>query len=80
MSAEYTREEVAKHNTSRDYWTIVDGEVYHFDEDFITIEHPGGLYILEAAGEDGTRLFHEHHSVERVMNVMREFHIGKLKE
>ncbi|KAL7695696.1 cytochrome b5 1 [Lotmaria passim] len=79
MSVEYTAEEVAKHNTPRDYWTIVDGYVYHFDVEFVTTLHPGGLYILEAAGKDGTKLFHEHHNVERVVDVMREYRIGKLK-
>ncbi|KPI89004.1 putative cytochrome b5 1 [Leptomonas seymouri] len=80
MSTEYTLEEVARHNTPRDFWTVIDGEVYHFDVEFVTTMHPGGLYILEAAGKDGSKLFHEHHNAERLRDMMRDYHIGKVKQ
>ncbi|KAK7200552.1 cytochrome b5 1 [Novymonas esmeraldas] len=76
---EYTREEVAAHRTPRDFWTIIDGDVYHFDVEFITTLHPGGLIILESAGKDGSVAFHDNHDMERVKPVLDEYRIGKLK-
>lgn len=76
---EFTREEVAKHRTPRDFWTIVDGHVYHFDVEFVTALHTGGLAILEAGGKDGSVIFHEHHNPERVKPILNEYLIGKLK-
>ncbi|CAJ1036868.1 Cytochrome b5-like Heme/Steroid binding domain containing protein, putative [Leishmania lindenbergi] len=77
---EYTREEVATHCTLEDCWVIVDGHVYHLDVEFITTLHPGGQIVLESAGKDGSVMFHDHHSLERVKPILEEYLIGKLRE
>jgi len=53
-----TLEEVALHNHSSDAWTVIDGVVYNLT-DYIVF-HPGGEpKIMEAAGKDATRRFHQ---------------------
>ncbi len=51
----YTAEEVARHNSKSDCWTIISGEVYDLTQ-FIN-RHPGGDEILRACGVDATTLF-----------------------
>eukprot|EP00756_Hemistasia_phaeocysticola_P036454 Hpha_TRINITY_DN16643_c0_g5::TRINITY_DN16643_c0_g5_i1::g.181881::m.181881/K00101/lldD; L-lactate dehydrogenase (cytochrome) len=55
-----TFEEVAKHNTANDLWTIIGGEV--FDLSSFASEHPGGAgVVVEQAGKDCTKPFlHAH--------------------
>lgn len=48
-------DEVKKHNSKDDCWTIVQGNVY--DITSYIPNHPGGDEILRACGEDGTELF-----------------------
>eukprot|EP00729_Bicosta_minor_P001085 gene1085-1416_t len=56
----FTREEVAKHSTAKDLWTVIDGDVYDLT-DFADM-HPGGAVpLLDAAGKDGTKLFYSLH-------------------
>jgi L-lactate dehydrogenase (cytochrome) len=50
-----TLEEVAKHNTKDDCWTIIKTSVYDITE-YIP-RHPGGSEIILACGTDGTSLF-----------------------
>ena len=51
----YSTVEVAKHNSEKDCWTIVDNKVYNLTS-FVS-GHPGGKAILKACGVDGTELF-----------------------
>ena len=50
-----TVDEVAKHNTKDDCWTIIKGTVY--DVTSYISSHPGGDRIIQACGKDATRLF-----------------------
>lgn len=50
-----TKDEVAKHSSADNCWTIIDGAVYDLTS-FIS-RHPGGSEILRACGIDGTSLF-----------------------
>lgn len=53
---EYTREEVARHNTDKSLWIIVDSEVFDLTK-FVDM-HPGGAgVILEVAGKDATGMY-----------------------
>jgi len=51
----FTAEEVMKHNSKADCWTIISGSVY--DITSYIPRHPGGDEILRACGEDATTLF-----------------------
>ncbi|KAF8623663.1 hypothetical protein AX17_007361 [Amanita inopinata Kibby_2008] len=62
---DFTREEVAKHNTDNDLWVIIDSKVYDLSR-FKNL-HPGGLSVLvdpEIAGQDATEAFFSLHRYE----------------
>ncbi|KAL3229189.1 Uncharacterized protein RNJ44_02276 [Nakaseomyces bracarensis] len=63
-------EELARHNTPEDCWTVINGKVFSISSymDF----HPGGAKILldKSAGQDSTMLFNRYHrwiSVEKML-------------
>jgi cytochrome b involved in lipid metabolism len=56
---EYTIEEVEKHRSLDDFWTVIDNDVYNLTE--FAHRHPGGNSIMMAAGVDATVNFHTHH-------------------
>jgi cytochrome b involved in lipid metabolism len=58
----FTMEEVAQHNSRKDCWTVISGEVYDLT-DFV-ISHPGGNEILRACGIDATSLFNERETAD----------------
>eukprot|EP00756_Hemistasia_phaeocysticola_P004385 Hpha_TRINITY_DN12783_c0_g3::TRINITY_DN12783_c0_g3_i1::g.114466::m.114466 len=59
MSKNYSWEEVAKHNKRNDCWIVLHGKV--LDVTKWLEEHPGGAdIILDAAGTDATKVFHNH--------------------
>ena len=53
----FSLEEVAKHNSEKDCWMVVDGKVY--DATSFIGQHPGGKAILGGCGRDATQLFKE---------------------
>eukprot|EP01062_Namystynia_karyoxenos_P030554 TRINITY_DN22807_c0_g1_i1.p1 TRINITY_DN22807_c0_g1~~TRINITY_DN22807_c0_g1_i1.p1 ORF type:complete len:255 (+),score=74.35 TRINITY_DN22807_c0_g1_i1:78-767(+) len=58
----YTAEEVARHNTADDLWTIIGGDVYNLSPGPDGFRHPGGVKVLlRVAGKDGTRSFYRAH-------------------
>ena len=55
-SLKYSAADVAKHASSSDCWTIIDGGVYNITS--YTSQHPGGSQILQACGVDASQVFH----------------------
>ncbi|MCL4163225.1 UNVERIFIED_CONTAM: hypothetical protein GTU68_042885, partial [Idotea baltica] len=51
--------EVAKHNSNKDCWVVVDGKVY--DVTLFIPNHPGGKLIYARAGYDISILFQSYH-------------------
>jgi len=78
--ATYSMDEVAKHRTASDCWTVIRGQVYNLT-DFVA-EHPGGDIILDAAGRDGTKSFEDQAGqgshTEFARTTMRRYQIGTL--
>ncbi|KAI1266127.1 hypothetical protein F5Y18DRAFT_382534 [Xylariaceae sp. FL1019] len=75
---EYTLKQVAAHNTPKDAWMIIHGEVY--DVTKYLQEHPGGVEVLiEAAGKDASEEFDNAGHSEDATEIMAEYRIGKLQ-
>ncbi|KAM0695334.1 hypothetical protein Q7P36_005693 [Cladosporium allicinum] len=71
------RDEVAKHNTEEDLWTIIDHKVYDLS-DFIDA-HPGGSVVLaQIAGTDSTEAFYNLHRHE-VLQKYSSLCLGELE-
>lgn len=78
-SGTFTSEEVAKHSTGRDCWSVVDGVVYDLTS-YVT-DHPGGSAIIkELCGKDATASFAgQHGGASKPLAVLTAFEIGKLE-
>jgi len=75
---EYSAEEVAKHNSEKDCWVIVNGQV--LDVTAFLSEHPGGKKaILLFAGKDATEEFNMLHKPDVVEKYAPASIIGTLK-
>lgn len=73
----YTWEEVAKHNTEKDVWVVVNGQV--LDVTNFLKDHPGGKKpILIYAGRDATEEFNMLHKADVVEKYAPESIIGKI--
>ena len=69
----FTREEVAQHNTAKDCWMIIDGDVY--DVSTFAKFHPGGKQtLLELGGKDVTEDFwglHRHEVLDKYQRLKK---------
>jgi succinate dehydrogenase/fumarate reductase flavoprotein subunit/predicted heme/steroid binding protein len=75
---EYTLEEIAKHNTEKDCWVIVNGQV--LDVTHFLKDHPGGKKpILIYGGRDATAEFNMLHKPDVVEKYAPDSIIGKVK-
>ncbi|KAI9029866.1 acyl-CoA dehydrogenase/oxidase [Phycomyces nitens] len=73
----FTREEVAKHNTEKDCWIIIDGSV--FDVTRFAPMHPGGAQLLiEFGGKDVTEEFYGLHKHEVITKYTPRLKIGSI--
>jgi cytochrome b involved in lipid metabolism len=76
----FTLEEVTKHSSADDCWTIVQGSVYDLTT-FIN-RHPGGAReVVKICGKDGSDYFLEEHSGQKEPETWLEtLLIGKVKK
>jgi cytochrome b involved in lipid metabolism len=76
---EYTAADVAKHNTEKDCWVIVNGQV--LDVTSFLNDHPGGKKVIMIyAGRDATEEFNMMHKPDVVEKYAPEVVIGTLKK
>jgi len=75
---EYTMDDVAKHNTEKDCWVVVDGQV--LDVTKFLPDHPGGKKaVLIYAGKDATAEFLMMHKLDVIPRYAPYTVIGKIK-
>ncbi len=73
----WTREEVAKHSTAEDCYTIVGNKVY--DVTHYLHKHPGGgNLIFRNAGKDSTKDFEAMYHSQRARKLLDDFLVGEL--
>lgn len=75
---EFTRAQVAQHNTRDDVWIILnaDGVIKVYDVTSYLDEHPGGDAMLVNAGGDSTEEFSGPQHPPRVHDMIEDFCIG----
>ncbi|PRP89639.1 hypothetical protein PROFUN_00903 [Planoprotostelium fungivorum] len=63
MSKTFSLQEISSHNTEKDCWVVVDGNIY--DVTSFLPEHPGGKKVVIAqSGKDASEKFHSLHGPE----------------
>ncbi|KAL3665157.1 hypothetical protein V7S43_009786 [Phytophthora oleae] len=72
-----TMEEVSRHNTEEDCWSVLDGKVYNMTP-YLKF-HPGGVAdLMLSAGGDCTDLFNENHPWVNGHSMLEKCYIGQL--
>ena len=73
-----TSEEVLKHATGQDCWSVINGQVY--DLTSYVNEHPGGAALINAiCGQDGSAAFSgQHAGASKPANILAAFALGPL--
>ena len=76
---EVTRDELRKHTTENDCWTVLHGRVY--DITLYLNYHPGGKReLMKGAGKDCTALFNKFHAYVEYELILSKCEIGILVE
>jgi len=74
----YTLEDVKKHGTEQDAWTVINGKIY--DVTKYLDYHPGGkAKLMQGVGKDGTALFNKFHPWVNANFLLEKFLVGYLK-
>jgi cytochrome-b5 reductase len=73
----YTLEDVAKHASKEDCWTILNGRIYDVTE--YAKVHPGGTKIFLGKGKDCTKLYNEYHPWVNGAVLIGKYQVGVLK-
>ncbi|ODV91331.1 hypothetical protein CANCADRAFT_122631 [Tortispora caseinolytica NRRL Y-17796] len=77
MSKTFSVDELAKHNTEKDLWIAIEGDVFDLTK-FQDI-HPGGKRILKrVAGKDATKFFWKYHNDKILKKYKPKLQIGSL--
>ncbi|MCX8163644.1 MAG: cytochrome b5 domain-containing protein [Candidatus Micrarchaeota archaeon] len=75
-------QEVKKHNSSKDCYTVIDGKVYNLSPFIAKNIHPPA--ILKACGKDGTELFYNREGIgphpASALAVLEQYYIGELEK
>uniref|UniRef100_A0A7S3PRU8 Cytochrome b5 heme-binding domain-containing protein n=1 Tax=Aplanochytrium stocchinoi TaxID=215587 RepID=A0A7S3PRU8_9STRA len=72
----FKEEEVAKHNSEKDCWIIIEDRVY--DVTKYLDDHPGGPEIIcDVAGKDATEEFEDTGHSAEARDILKEYLIGK---
>lgn len=75
---EYTRDEVAQHNSDKSCWIIIDSNVYDLTK--FKMMHPGGEgVIMDVAGKDATEEFYGLHRNEVLVKYQSKYQIGRVR-
>ena len=79
ITREVTRDELRKHTTENDCWTVLHGRVY--DITLYLNYHPGGKReLMKGAGKDCTALFNKFHAYVEYELILSKCEIGILVE
>ncbi|KAK1755719.1 cytochrome b5-like heme/steroid binding domain-containing protein [Echria macrotheca] len=78
MSAEFTYQDVAEHNTKKDLYLVIHDVVY--DSSKFVDEHPGGEEVLlDVAGQDATEAFEDVGHSDEARETLAALKVGTLK-
>ncbi|KIH91931.1 cytochrome b5 [Sporothrix brasiliensis 5110] len=78
VAKEYTYQDVAEHNTSKDLFLVIHDKVY--DATKFVDEHPGGEEVLlDVGGQDATEAFEDVGHSDEARETLQQLLVGSLK-
>lgn len=76
VSNSYTMQDVKKHNTSSDCWTVINGKIYNMSS--FASQHSGGPSSIDSTcGKDGTSVYARQHWSST--SLIRNFFVANLQ-
>ena len=71
----YTYDQIAKHSSIQDAWTVYEGRVYDVSE--YAKKHPGGIKkLMMGVGQDCTQMFKEAHAYINCHYILGRYQVG----